>query len=191
MKLNFSKLGGLIPAVIQDVDTKDVLMVGFMNEESLARTIKDKKVTFWSRTRKKIWQKGETSGNFLDVISITPDCDNDTVLILVNPKGPTCHKGTVSCFNLNITFLEELYGVIENRFVNMPKKSYTASLFKSGLDKIAQKVGEEAIEVVIAAKNKSKKRTIEEVSDLLYHLVVLLVAKGISLEEIIRELKKR
>ncbi|EKD64285.1 MAG: hypothetical protein ACD_51C00028G0011 [uncultured bacterium] len=188
-------MGGLIPAVIQDADTKDVLMVGFMNKESFRKTQKLKKVVFWSRTRQKIWMKGESSGNTLNVVSIMADCDNDTVLILAKPQGPTCHKGTYSCFNLkrenDIGFIKNLYSLIRDRFERKPENSYTTSLFKSGIDKIAQKVGEESVEVVISAKNRSKKRMIEEVSDLIYHLLVLLVARGISLESILNELRTR
>jgi len=194
-KMNFDRLNGLIPAVVIDHITGTVLMVGFMNKESLAITIATGKVTFYSRSRKKIWTKGETSGNFLNVIEIKSDCDYDTLLIKAIPDGNTCHNGDYSCFKEEqypgITFLNQLYHLIQSRKKNMPEHSYTTKLFLEGDDRIIQKVGEEAIEVVIAAKNKDKNDLINETSDLIYHLFVLLVQKGIPLTEISDNLHER
>lgn len=194
MKLNFKKMDGLVPAIIQDSSTMQVLMLGFMNEEAYKKTVKTGLVTFWSRSRKKLWQKGEGSGNCLEVISIKKDCDNDTLLILAKPNGPTCHKGRYSCFGReerNIYFLEELFNLIKDRKEKRPKKSYTASLFSKGLNEILKKVGEESIETIIAAKSETKRRLIEESSDLLYHLLVLLAEKEINLDEVVLELIQR
>lgn len=194
-QLNFSKLGGVIPAVVQDVETKIVLMLGFMNKEALSKTIKSKKVTFWSRTKKRLWEKGEASGNTLKLISISADCDNDTLLISAKPKGPTCHTGAYSCFGTEkqngLEFLQELYDLIVTRKKELPNKSYTTSLFNEGLVKILEKVEEESGEVLQAAKKETRKRLVEESSDLLYHLFVLLAQKNISLNDIIHELKRR
>ena len=194
-KMNFDRLNSLIPAVIVDNITGAVLMVGFMNKESLDLTIKTGKVTFYSRSRKKIWIKGETSGNFLNVIEIKSDCDDDTLLIKVIPDGNTCHNGDYSCFKEEqypgITFLNELYSLIQSRKKNLPEHSYTTKLFLEGEDRIIQKVGEEAVETIIAAKNKDKKDLINETSDLIYHLFVMLVEKGIPLTEIAENLHKR
>jgi len=194
-KMNFDRLNGLIPAVIIDHITGTVLMVGFMNKESLAITIATGKVTFYSRSRKKIWTKGETSGNFLNVIEIKSDCDDDTLLIKAIPDGNTCHDGDYSCFKEeqypDITFLNQLYHLIQSRKKIMPEHSYTTKLFLEGDDRIIQKVGEEAIEVVIAAKNKDKNDLINETSDLIYHLFVLLVQKGIPLTDIADNLHER
>lgn len=194
--LNFKKMNGLVPVIIQDVNTKTVLMLGFMNEEALNKTLRDKKVTFWSRTKKRLWQKGEKSKNFLEVVSIKKDCDNDSLLILVKPAGPTCHTEQDSCFgckNTNYTDfdLDKLYEIISNRQKELPKKSYTTYLFKSGLDKITQKIGEESTEVIIAGKNKSRQRLIEETADLFFHILVLLVKKKIPIKKINQELNKR
>lgn len=194
MKLNFKKMDGLIPAIIQDSATMQVLMLGFMNEEAYKKTVKTGLVTFWSRSRKKLWQKGESSGNYLEVVSIKKDCDSDTLLILAKPNGSTCHKGRYSCFGeeeKNIYFLEELFDLIKDRKEKRPKKSYTASLFNKGLNEILKKVGEESIETIIAAKSETKKRLIEESGDLLYHLLVLFAEKNIGLNEVIKELVKR
>lgn len=194
MKLNFEKLGGLIPAIVQDSETMQILMLGFMDKEAYELTKKTGKVTFWSRTRKKIWQKGETSGNFLKVIDIKIDCDNDSLLIAAKPKGPTCHKGTYSCFGdkkVNAIFLEQLFNLIKDRKKKRPKNSYTTSLFDEGLNEIVKKVGEESVEVIIAAKSETKKRLIEESSDLLYHLLVLLAEKKVEFDEVIKELMAR
>jgi phosphoribosyl-AMP cyclohydrolase / phosphoribosyl-ATP pyrophosphohydrolase len=194
-KMNYDRLGGLIPAVIIDNITNTVLMVGFMNRESLDITIATGKVTFYSRSRKKIWVKGETSGNFLHVVEIKSDCDDDTLLIKAAPDGNTCHNGDYSCFKEEhypgIAFLNELYSIIQSRKKIMPGHSYTTKLFLEGEDRIIQKVGEEAVETIIAAKNKDKKELINETSDLIYHLFVLLVEKGIPLTDISDNLYKR
>jgi len=194
MKLNFKKLSGLVPAIIQDNLTNQVLMLGFMNEEAYKKTLESGKVTFWSRTRNCLWQKGETSGNYLEVVKIKPDCDNDTLLILANPKGPTCHTGKYSCFGdkeNNLFFLNELAELIKDRKKNRPKNSYTTSLFDKGLDEIVKKVGEESIEVIIAAKSETKQRLIEESGDLLYHLMALWAEKEVKTSDVIKELVKR
>lgn len=194
-QLDFDKLGGIIPAIIQDAETKAILMLGFMDKEALNKTIKNKKVTFWSRSKKRLWEKGETSGNTLEVISIATDCDNDTLLILVKPQGPTCHTGVYSCFGIEkqggLEFLQELYDLIATRKKELPKNSYTTSLFSLGLGKILEKVEEESGEVLQAAKKESRTRLIEESADLLYHLFVLLVQKKIFLSDIIQEFQRR
>lgn len=193
-KLDFSKLGGLIPAIVIDVSTEQVLMLGFMNREALQKTFDTKKVTFFSRTRKSLWTKGETSGNFLELVEIKSDCDNDTLLVYSKPTGNTCHTGDYSCFGLekdNLKFLNQLFKLIKNRKVEMPKNSYTTRLFLEGSNRIIQKVGEEAIETVIAAKNRDKKEIINEVSDLIYHLFVLLAEQDIELNDIANKLVER
>jgi len=200
MNLTYNEKG-LIPAIIQDADTLEVLMLGYMNEESIGITLKTKKVTFYSRSRNKLWTKGETSGNYLNLKSFKYDCDNDTLLILVKPDGPTCHTGKVSCFFNNVVedkenidyknILVNLEKIIIDRKRNMPKDSYTTSLFKEGLDRITQKVGEEAIEVVIASKNNDDEDFIYETADLIYHLMVLLAQKNINLDDIYKELYSR
>jgi phosphoribosyl-ATP pyrophosphohydrolase/phosphoribosyl-AMP cyclohydrolase len=196
MNIDFDKMGGLVPAIIQDAVTKNVLMLGFMNQEAYQKTIDTKKVTFWSRTRKCLWTKGETSGNFLNLVSIQVDCDNDTLLVKVHPDGPTCHKGTDTCWGeenqLNpILFLSELQDFINKRHEEMPENSYTTSLFKKGVNKMAQKVGEEAVETVIEATNGTNENLVYEGSDLLYHLIVLLTSKGLRIEDLAAELAKR
>lgn len=193
--LDFEKMNGLIPSIIQDADTQKVLMLGFMNEEAYKKTVETKKVTFYSRTRKSLWTKGETSGNFLHVVSIKVDCDNDTLLIEVHPDGPVCHTGADTCWNekneQDILFLKELQDFISKRHEEMPEDSYTTSLFQSGINKMAQKVGEEAVETIIEATNGTKERLIYESSDLLYHLIVLLTSKGLRIEDLAKELKER
>lgn len=195
MKLDFDKVGGLIPAIIQDNETNKVLMLGYMNEEALALTQKNGKVTFFSRTKNRLWTKGEESGNFLNVVSIKEDCDKDTLLIKVNPVGPVCHTGSDTCFEEknveDIMFLKHLQQFIEKRHSEMPEGSYTTSLFQSGVNRMAQKVGEEAIESVIEACNGTDDRLIYESADMIYHLIVLLTSKGLSIEDLARELKKR
>ena len=196
MTIDFNKMGGLVPAIIQDADTRNVLMLGFMNEEAYKKTIETGKVTFWSRTRETLWTKGETSGNFLHLVSIDIDCDNDTLLVKVHPSGPTCHKGTDTCWGeINekpaITFLSELQDFIEKRHQEMPEGSYTTKLFRDGINKMAQKVGEEALETVIEATNGTADHLIYEASDLLYHLVVMLTSKGMRIEQVADELHKR
>ena len=196
IKIDFDKMGGLVPAIIQDAVTKNVLMLGFMNEEAYQKTIDTKKVTFWSRTRNCLWTKGETSGNYLNLVDIRLDCDNDTLLVKVHPQGPTCHLGTDTCWgednSLNpILFLSELQNFIDKRHQEMPENSYTTSLFKKGINKMAQKVGEEATETIIEATNGTNEQLVYESSDLLYHLIVMLTAKGVSIEDVASELIKR
>lgn len=197
MEIDFDKMGGLVPAIIQDADTKTVLMLGFMNQEAYAKTLETRKVTFYSRTRKKLWTKGEESGHWLHLVDIKADCDNDTLLVTVHPEGPTCHKGTDTCWgekNENgnpLLFLTELQNFIEKRHEEMPEGSYTTSLFKDGLNRMAQKVGEEALEAVIEAVNGTNDRLIYEASDMFYHLIVLLTAKGLRIEDVARELETR
>lgn len=196
IKIDFDKMGGLVPAIIQDAVTKNVLMLGFMNEEAYQKTIDTKKVTFWSRTRNCLWTKGETSGNYLNLVDIRLDCDNDTLLVKVHPQGPTCHLGTETCWgednSLNpILFLSELQNFIDKRHQEMPENSYTTSLFKKGINKMAQKVGEEATETIIEATNGTNEQLVYESSDLLYHLIVMLTAKGLSIEDVASELIKR
>ena len=195
MDLDFDKLGGLIPAIIQDARTKNVLMLGFMNREAYEKTIELKKVTFFSRTRNRLWTKGEQSGTFLNVISIEADCDRDTLLIKAIPEGPVCHTGSATCFNddnsYGIQFLTELQDFIIKRHQEMPEGSYTTSLFESGITRMAQKVGEEAVETVIEATNGTDGRMMYEASDLLYHLIVLLTAKGRRIEELAEALERR
>ena len=195
MKLDFDKMNGLVPAIIQDNYTQKVLMLGFMNEEAYNKTVETGKVTFFSRTKNRLWTKGEESGNFLHVVSIAADCDNDTLLIKANPAGPVCHTGADTCWGekneQDIMFLKELQDFIDKRHEEMPEKSYTTSLFKSGVNKMAQKVGEEAVETVIEACNGTDERLIYEGADLLYHLIVLLTSKGYCIEDLARELKER
>ena len=196
IKIDFDKMGGLVPAIIQAAVTKNVLMLGFMNEEAYQKTIDTKKVTFWSRTRNCLWTKGETSGNYLNLVDIRLDCDNDTLLVKVHPQGPTCHLGTDTCWgednSLNpILFLSELQNFIDKRHQEMPENSYTTSLFKKGINKMAQKVGEEATETIIEATNGTNEQLVYESSDLLYHLIVMLTAKGLSIEDVASELIKR
>jgi len=194
-KINFEKLSGIIPAIIIDASNNNVLMLGFMNKEALEQTIEKQKVVFFSRTKNRLWLKGETSHNYLNVVSIITDCDNDTLLIYANPDGPTCHTGSYSCFaevNENsVLFLEYLFKLIKQRKIEMPENSYTSKLFQRGSDRIIQKVGEEAVETVIAAKNKDKEEVIYETSDLLFHLLVMLADQEIEFSDIISSLKKR
>ena len=194
-KIDFEKLNGLVPAIIVDSLTKHVLMLGFMNQEALSETIQKKKVVFFSRTKNRLWLKGETSKNYLNVVSISSDCDNDTLLIYANPDGPTCHTGSKSCFNEvdenNIVFLDYLFKLVKQRKIEMPQKSYTTHLFERGTDRIIQKVGEEAVETVIAAKNRDKNEIVNEVSDLFFHLMVMLAEQGIELSEIVANLQQR
>lgn len=195
MNLDFEKVGGLIPAIIQDNETSKVLMLGYMNEEALAKTQEIGKVTFYSRTKQRLWTKGEESGNFLNVVSIKEDCDRDTLLIKANPVGPVCHTGDDTCFGEknkeDLLFLKYLQHFIEKRHQEMPEGSYTTSLFQSGVNRMSQKVGEEALETVIEACNGTDDRLIYEASDMLYHLIVLLTSKGLSIEDLSVELQKR
>lgn len=196
MEIDFEKQGGLVPAIIQDNTTKNVLMLGYMNREAYDKTLSTGKVTFWSRSRNCLWTKGETSGNLLNLVSIKSDCDNDTLLVRVNPTGPACHLGTDTCWGETndanpLLFLTELQDFINRRHDEMPENSYTTSLFKKGVNKMAQKVGEEAVETVIEATNGTDENLIYEASDMLYHLIVLLTSKGLRIEDIARELAKR
>ncbi|MCQ2056598.1 MAG: bifunctional phosphoribosyl-AMP cyclohydrolase/phosphoribosyl-ATP diphosphatase HisIE [Bacteroidaceae bacterium] len=195
MEIDFEKMGGLVPAIIQDNITRKVLMLGFMNKEAYDKTVETGKVTFWSRTRKCLWTKGETSGNFLNVRDIKLDCDGDTLLIKVKPEGPVCHTGSDTCWgeenSVDLNFLSYLQDFIDKRHREMPEGSYTTSLFKSGVNRMAQKVGEEAVETVIEATNGTDDRLIYEASDLIYHLIVLLTSKGHRFEELASELVKR
>jgi len=195
MKLDFEKGNGLIPAIIQDASSQKVLMLGYMNEEALNKTISENRVTFFSRTKDRLWTKGESSGNFLEVVSMKEDCDQDALLIQVNPVGPVCHKGTDTCWGekneVTYGFLSNLESVIKDRKENPNESSYTSSLFKKGINKIAQKVGEEAIETVIEAKDENDELFINESADLLYHYLILLQAKGFMLKDIVACLEKR
>ncbi|WP_029906090.1 bifunctional phosphoribosyl-AMP cyclohydrolase/phosphoribosyl-ATP diphosphatase HisIE [Prevotella sp. 10(H)] len=195
MNLDFEKTGGLIPAIIQDNVTNKVLMLGYMNQEALDKTQETGKVTFYSRTKQRLWTKGEESGNFLNVISIKEDCDKDTLLIKVDPVGPVCHTGADTCFNEenkeDVMFFKYLQHFINKRYQEMPGGSYTTSLFQSGVNRMAQKVGEEALESVIEACNGTNERLIYESSDMLYHLIVLLTSKGLSIEDLAKELQRR
>ena len=195
IKTDFKKYAdGLMPAIIQDNSTSKVLMLGFMNQESLTKTQETNQVTFFSRSKGRLWTKGEESGNFLEVVEIISDCDDDTLLIKVNPKGPVCHKGTDTCFNeknSSINFLTALEAIITERKVNPSIDSYTSKLFSKGINKIAQKVGEEAVEVVIEAKDNNKDLFLNEAADLLFHYMILLVEKGASINDVIAILKSR
>lgn len=196
MNIDFEKKNGLVPAIIQDNTTRNVLMLGYMNREAYEKTLATGKVTFWSRSRNCLWTKGETSGNFLNLVDIKVDCDNDTLLVRVNPTGPACHLGTDTCWGETndanpLLFLTELQDFINKRHEEMPEGSYTTSLFKDGLNRMAQKVGEEALEAVIEATNGTNDRLIYEASDMFYHLIVLLTSKGLRIEDIAKELKER
>ncbi|MCI7359846.1 bifunctional phosphoribosyl-AMP cyclohydrolase/phosphoribosyl-ATP diphosphatase HisIE [Prevotella sp. P3-122] len=196
MEIDFDKLGGLVPAIVQDARTKNVLMLGFMNREAYDKTVATGKVTFWSRSRNCLWTKGETSGNYLNLVEVRNDCDKDTLLVKAIPDGPTCHTGTDTCWGEDnsanpLLFLTELQDFIEKRHEEMPEGSYTTSLFRKGINRIAQKVGEEALETVIEATNGSNDKMVYEASDLLYHLIVMLTEKGLRIEDVAGELQKR
>jgi len=188
---------GLIPAIVQNAATREVLTLAYMNRESLQRTIETKQTWFWSRSRNELWHKGATSGNTQEVVSVALDCDRDAIVVLVNPAGPACHTGAVSCFDLETRsenlgpLLDQLYELIQSRERERPAGSYTTYLFEEGLDKILKKLGEESAETIIAAKNDDDRRLTSEVSDLIYHLLVLLVARGVSLSQIATELAQR
>jgi len=191
--IDFSKLNGLVPCIVQDATTNCVLMLGFMNEEAYKKTQEEKKVTFWSRSKERLWTKGETSGYFLELVDILADCDHDTLLIKANPVGPVCHTGADTCFNetndaWDLAALEE---IIEDRRSNPVQGSYTTSLFQSGINKVAQKVGEEAVELVIEAKDNNPDLFLNEAADLMYHYLVLLKAKGHQLSDVLAVLRKR
>lgn len=203
MTVEFSKLKfderGLIPAIVQDVRTREVLTLAYMNAESFARTLETKETWFWSRSRNKLWHKGETSGNTQKVVELLLDCDGDAIVVLVDPAGPACHTGAQSCFDSAGTaqlittdqLLDRLYDLVKEREKTRPADSYTSYLFNQGLDKILKKLGEESTETIVAAKNNEDERLISEVADLVYHLIVLLVARGISLDQIRAELMRR
>ena len=197
-KLKFDERG-LIPAIVQHVRTREVLTLAYMNAESLARTVETKETWFWSRSRNKLWHKGETSGNTQRVVELLPDCDGDAIVVLVDPAGPACHTGAQSCFETSRSYkqtnsdqlLDRLYGIVKERNEQRPEGSYTTYLFNEGLDKILKKFGEESTETIVAAKNDEDERLVAEVADLVYHLIVLLVARGISLDQIREELARR
>ncbi len=193
--IDFDKMDGLVPAIIQDSETAVVLMLGFMNREAYEKTVREGRVTFFSRTKKRLWTKGEESGNFLDVVEIKEDCDRDTLLVLARPHGPVCHTGNDTCFNeinqSGTNFLTELQDLIHERRQRMPEGSYTTRLFDKGIPKIAQKVGEEAVELVIEAMREEDTLFLNEAADLVYHLLVLLSAKGFDLNDIVTVLKER
>ncbi|WP_200976344.1 bifunctional phosphoribosyl-AMP cyclohydrolase/phosphoribosyl-ATP diphosphatase HisIE [Echinicola sp. 20G] len=195
LKIDFEKVNGLVPAIIQDANTNKVLMLGYMNEEALKQTQDTGKVTFFSRTKQRLWTKGETSGNFLNVIEILLDCDQDTLLIKVEPVGPVCHTGADTCFKEDnkskTAFIDHLRSIIKDRKNNPSDQSYTASLFAKGINKVAQKVGEEAVEIVIEAKDDNKGLFMGEAADLLFHYLVLLEAKGYELDEVMDVLIER
>ncbi|MEJ1241512.1 bifunctional phosphoribosyl-AMP cyclohydrolase/phosphoribosyl-ATP diphosphatase HisIE [Chryseolinea sp. T2] len=191
--INFSKLNGLVPCVVQDARTHVVLMLGFMNEEAYKKTVADKKVTFYSRSKKRLWTKGESSGNYLTLVDVLLDCDQDTLLVKAIPAGPVCHTGAATCFGEdNATWnLETLEGIIQDRKGNPQKGSYTNTLLNAGINKVAQKVGEEAVELVIEAKDNNNDLFMGEAADLLYHYVVLLAAKNVKLKDVFGVLQKR
>jgi phosphoribosyl-ATP pyrophosphohydrolase/phosphoribosyl-AMP cyclohydrolase len=195
MQIDFNKLNGLVPAIVQDAHTGTVLMLGFMNEAAYQKTLELKKVTFFSRSKNRLWTKGEESGHYLELISMKQDCDNDTILVKANPIGATCHTGTDTCWNEEnkeqFSFLYELENIIQNRKNEPNESSYTSSLFKKGINKIAQKVGEEAVELVIEAKDNNANLFKNEAADLLYHYLILLAAKDFTLQDIITVLKAR
>jgi phosphoribosyl-ATP pyrophosphohydrolase/phosphoribosyl-AMP cyclohydrolase len=193
MNIDFKKGNGLVPVVIQDNNTLQVLMVGYMNEEAFKKTMKEKKVTFFSRSKNRLWTKGDTSGNYLYVEEVLTDCDNDSILIKVNPTGPVCHTGTISCFGDESAkgFVYELEHIINQRINNNIKESYTNQLYKKGINKVAQKVGEEAVELIIEAKDENITLFKNEAADLLYHLLILLKVKRVNLESIEEVLKER
>lgn len=193
-KINFDKMNGLVPVILTDNITGQVLMLGFMNREAVHKTVAENKVTFYSRSKERLWTKGETSGNYLELVDLKIDCDNDTLLITANPKGNTCHLDQYSCFGLekeNYKFLQYLDDLIKSRKKELPEISYTTKLFKQGENRIIQKVGEEAIETVIAAKNNDREELINESADLLFHLLVMLNQKEIPFNDVISELEKR
>ncbi len=196
MEIDFDKMGGFVPAVIQDAETRNVLMLGYMNREAYDKTLETGKVTFFSRSKGRLWTKGETSGNFLHVVSVRNDCDRDALLVRVRPDGPVCHTGADTCWGEKneaapLAFLGELQDFVEARREEMPEGSYTTSLFRDGINRMAQKVGEEALEVVIEAVNGTDERLVYEGSDLLFHLIVLLASKGLRIERLVAELKAR
>jgi len=195
-KLNYDKNTGLIPAIVQDNVTGRVLMQGYMNAEAIFKTLEISKVTFYSRSKQRLWTKGESSHNYLHLITIAADCDNDSLLIRARPEGPTCHTGSDTCWGesnniANLSFLQQLSDTIKERYDNPSGESYTSKLFQRGINKVAQKLGEEAVELVIEAKDDNEELFLNEGADLLYHYMVLLQAKGYSLQDIIKVLQER
>ena len=192
--IDFAKGQGLVPVIVQDASSQKVLMLGYMNEEAVQQTLKEKRVTFYSRSKERLWTKGESSGNFLDLVSMHLDCDNDTLLVQARPHGPVCHTGADTCFqeeNHGGHFLNQLEGIIKDRFDHPEKGSYTASLFARGINKVAQKVGEEAVELVIEAKDENDNLFLGEAADLIFHYLILLRAKGFDLEDVMAVLRER
>ena len=194
-QIDFDKQNGLVPAIVQDAETRQVLMLGYMDKQALSQTIETGKVTFYSRSRQQIWVKGESSGNYLNLVDLYPDCDDDTLLVMATPEGPTCHTGNYNCFATKksgiLGFLPQLQNIIDDRKNKMPEGSYTTKLFEKGIDKIAQKVGEEAVETVIEAKNTNNERLLNESADLIFHLMVLLSKRNLTIEEVEKILIER
>jgi phosphoribosyl-ATP pyrophosphohydrolase/phosphoribosyl-AMP cyclohydrolase len=196
--IDFGKGGGIVPAIVQDADTGAVLMLGYMNREALEQTLARRRAVFYSRSKQRLWEKGETTGHTLDVVDVVADCDNDTLLIRAHPRGPACHNGTLTCFGnqprsaaAGIAFLAKLEGVVEQRAAQKPEDSYTARLLAKGIGKVAQKVGEEGVETALAGASESDQKLVEESADLLFHLLVLLRARGLPLGQVVRELESR
>jgi phosphoribosyl-AMP cyclohydrolase / phosphoribosyl-ATP pyrophosphohydrolase len=197
-KIDFAKGDGLVPAIVQDADTGAVLMLAYMNREALEQTLFRKRAVFFSRSKQRLWEKGETTGHTLDVLDVVVDCDNDTLLVTARPRGPACHNGTLTCFGDDarsaataISFLARLEGVVEQRATQKPEDSYTARLLSKGINKVAQKVGEEGVETALAGASEPEQKVVEESADLLFHLLVLLRARGIPLQRVVRELETR
>jgi len=196
--IDFTKGDGLVPAIVQDADTGAVLMLGYMNREAVEQTLARKRAVFFSRSKQRLWEKGETTGHTLDVVDVALDCDNDTLLVTAHPRGPACHNGTVTCFGDatrsaagDIAFLSKLESVIAQRASDKPENSYTARLLAKGLGKVAQKVGEEGVETALTGAGESEQKVIEESADLLFHLLVLLRARGLTLAQVVRQLESR
>jgi len=197
-RIDFAKGDGLVPAIVQDADTGAVLMLGYMNREALEQTVARKRAVFYSRSKRRLWEKGETTGHTLDLVDIVADCDNDTLLVTARPRGPACHNGTLTCFGdeprsaaTNIAFLGKLESVVARRAIEKPEDSYTARLLAKGINKVAQKVGEEGVETALAGVNESDQKLVEESADLLFHLLVLLRARGVKLAQVVRQLESR
>jgi phosphoribosyl-AMP cyclohydrolase / phosphoribosyl-ATP pyrophosphohydrolase len=197
-KIDFAKGDGLVPAIVQDADTGAVLMMAYMNREAVEQTVARRRAVFYSRSKQRLWEKGETTGHTLDLLDIAADCDNDTLLVMARPRGPACHNGTLTCFGdqprnaaTAISFLAKLEGVVAQRATEKPDASYTAKLLARGINKVAQKVGEEGVETALAGACESDQKLVEESADLLFHLLVLLRARGLSLGQVIRELESR
>jgi len=197
-RIDFAKSDGLVPAIVQDADTGAVLMLGYMNREAVEQTLARKRAVFFSRSKQRLWEKGETTGHTLDLVDVAMDCDNDTLLITARPRGPACHNGTITCFGdeprsaaTSIAFLAKLESVVAQRAAEKPEDSYTARLLGKGINKVAQKVGEEGVETALAGVNESDQKLVEESADLLFHLLVLLCARGLPLAQVVRQLESR